>query len=98
MRRAPVGAVVGRSPTSASARPSSAIVVTLLIDNSESLRGRPITVAAMSGDILARTLQRCGVKVEILGFTTRAWKGGQSRERRIAAGKLPNPGRPLNKP
>jgi len=57
------------------------------------MRGRPITVAAMSGDILARTLERCGVKVEILGFTTRAWKGGQSRERWIAAGKPPNPGR-----
>ena len=52
-------------------------VVTLLIDNSGSMRGRPITVAAMSADILARTLERCGVKVEILGFTTRAWKGGQ---------------------
>ena len=57
------------------------------------MRGRPITVAAMSADILARTLERCGVKVEILGFTTRAWKGGQSRERWIAAGKPPNPGR-----
>jgi cobaltochelatase CobT len=68
-------------------------VVTLLIDNSGSMRGRPITVAAMSGDILARTLERCGVKVEILGFTTRAWKGGQARERWIAAGKPPNPGR-----
>src|SRR5438552_1961756 len=68
-------------------------VVTLLIDNSGSMRGRPITVAAMSGDILARTLERCGVKVEILGFTTRAWKGGQSRERWIGAGKPPNPGR-----
>jgi len=68
-------------------------VVTLLIDNSGSMRGRPITVAAMSGDILARTLERCGVKVEILGFTTRAWKGGQSRERWIAAGKPQNPGR-----
>src|SRR5215468_2395533 len=68
-------------------------VVSLLIDNSGSMRGRPITVAAMSGDILARTLERCGVKVEILGFTTRAWKGGQSRERWIAAGKPPNPGR-----
>ncbi len=56
-------------------------VVTLLIDNSGSMRGRPITVAAMSADILARTLERCGVKIEILGFTTRAWKGGQSRER-----------------
>jgi cobaltochelatase CobT len=68
-------------------------VVSLLIDNSGSMRGRPITVAAMSSDILARTLERCGVKVEILGFTTRAWKGGQSRERWIAAGKPPNPGR-----
>ena len=68
-------------------------VVTLLIDNSGSMRGRPITVAAMSADILARTLERCGVKVEILGFTTRMWKGGQSRERWIAAGKPPSPGR-----
>jgi cobaltochelatase CobT len=68
-------------------------VVALLIDNSGSMRGRPITVAAMSADILARTLERCGVKVEILGFTTRAWKGGQARERWIAAGKPPNPGR-----
>jgi cobaltochelatase CobT len=68
-------------------------VVSLLIDNSGSMRGRPITVAAMSADILARTLERCGVKVEILGFTTRMWKGGQSRERWIAAGKPPNPGR-----
>ncbi|HYU12889.1 MAG TPA: cobaltochelatase subunit CobT [Stellaceae bacterium] len=68
-------------------------VVSLLIDNSGSMRGRPITVAAMSADILARTLERCGVKVEILGFTTRAWKGGQARERWIAAGKPPNPGR-----
>ncbi len=57
------------------------------------MRGRPITVAAMSADILARTLERCGVKVEILGFTTRAWKGGQAREQWIAAGKPPNPGR-----
>ena len=55
-------------------------VVTLLLDNSGSMRGRPITVAASCADILARTLERCGVKVEILGFTTRAWKGGQSRE------------------
>jgi len=55
-------------------------VVTLLLDNSGSMRGRPITVAATCADILARTLERCGVKVEILGFTTRAWKGGQSRE------------------
>ena len=68
-------------------------VVTLLLDNSGSMRGRPITVAAMCGDILARTLERCGVKVEILGFTTRAWKGGQSRERWIAAGKPREPGR-----
>jgi cobaltochelatase CobT len=68
-------------------------VVTLLIDNSGSMRGRPITVAAMSADILARTLERCGVKVEVLGFTTRMWKGGQSRERWIAAGKPVNPGR-----
>src|SRR6266853_1779887 len=68
-------------------------VVSLLIDNSGSMRGRPITVAAMSADILARTLERCGVKVEILGFTTRAWKGGQSREQWLAAGKPPNPGR-----
>jgi cobaltochelatase CobT len=68
-------------------------VVTLLIDNSGSMRGRPITVAAMSADILARTLERCAVKVEILGFTTRAWKGGQARERWITAGKPPNPGR-----
>ncbi len=59
-------------------------VVTLLIDNSGSMRGRPITVAATCADILARTLERCGVKVEILGFTTRAWKGGQSREAWLA--------------
>ncbi|MDY0882443.1 cobaltochelatase subunit CobT [Dongia soli] len=68
-------------------------VVTLLIDNSGSMRGRPITVAAMTGDILARTLERCGVKVEILGFTTRMWKGGQSREAWIAANKPSSPGR-----
>ncbi len=68
-------------------------VVTLLIDNSGSMRGRPITVAAMSADILARTLERCGVKVEVLGFTTRMWKGGQSREKWISAGKPANPGR-----
>jgi cobaltochelatase CobT len=67
--------------------------VTLLIDNSGSMRGRPITVAATCADILARTLERCGVKVEILGFTTRAWKGGQSRESWLQAGKLANPGR-----
>ncbi len=68
-------------------------VVTLLIDNSGSMRGRPIGVAAMTADILARTLERCNVKVEILGFTTRAWKGGQARERWVAAGKPANPGR-----
>lgn len=68
-------------------------VVTLLLDNSGSMRGRPITVAATCADILARTLERCGVKVEILGFTTRAWKGGQSREAWLAGGKPPNPGR-----
>ena len=68
-------------------------VVTLLLDNSGSMRGRPITVAATCADILARTLERCGVKVEILGFTTRAWKGGQSREAWLAAGKSANPGR-----
>jgi cobaltochelatase CobT len=68
-------------------------VVTLLLDNSGSMRGRPITVAATCADILARTLERCGVKVEILGFTTRAWKGGQSRETWLQAGKPPNPGR-----
>jgi cobaltochelatase CobT len=68
-------------------------VVTLLIDNSGSMRGRPISVAAMSADILARTLERCGVKVEILGFTTRAWKGGQSREKWVVEGKRPSPGR-----
>jgi cobaltochelatase CobT len=68
-------------------------VVTLLLDNSGSMRGRPITVAATCADILARTLERCGVKVEILGFTTRAWKGGQSRESWLQAGKPTNPGR-----
>ncbi len=68
-------------------------VVTLLIDNSGSMRGRPITLAAMSADILSRTLERCGVKVEILGFTTRAWKGGQSREKWLSAGKPARPGR-----
>jgi cobaltochelatase CobT len=68
-------------------------VVTLLIDNSGSMRGRPITVAAMCGDILARTLERCAVKVEVLGFTTRAWKGGQARERWVQEGKPRNPGR-----
>jgi cobaltochelatase CobT len=68
-------------------------VVTLLIDNSGSMRGRPITVAATCADILARTLERCGVKVEILGFTTRAWKGGQAREEWLRAGKPARPGR-----
>jgi cobaltochelatase CobT len=68
-------------------------VVTLLLDNSGSMRGRPITVAATCADVLARTLERCGVKVEILGFTTRAWKGGQSREQWLTAGKPANPGR-----
>ncbi|MCP4329193.1 MAG: cobaltochelatase subunit CobT [Alphaproteobacteria bacterium] len=68
-------------------------VVSLLIDNSGSMRGRPISVAAMSADILARTLERCGVKVEILGFTTRAWKGGRAREKWLSAGKPSNPGR-----
>lgn len=68
-------------------------VVTLLIDNSGSMRGRPISIAAISADILARTLERVGVKVEVLGFTTRAWKGGQSREAWLAAGRPPQPGR-----
>jgi cobaltochelatase CobT len=68
-------------------------VVTLLLDNSGSMRGRPITVAATCADILARTLERCGVKVEILGFTTRAWKGGQSREAWLQSGKPAAPGR-----
>src|SRR3954454_15196251 len=68
-------------------------VVTLLLDNSGSMRGRPITVAATCADILARTLERCGVSVEILGFTTRAWKGGQAREKWLKDGKPPNPGR-----
>ena len=68
-------------------------VVTLLIDNSGSMRGRPISIAAISADIMARTLERCGVKTEILGFTTRAWKGGQSREAWLAGGKPAHPGR-----
>jgi len=68
-------------------------IVSILIDNSGSMRGRPITIAAISADILARTLERCGVKVEILGFTTKAWKGGQSREQWINEGKATNPGR-----
>ena len=68
-------------------------IVTLLIDNSGSMRGRPITIAAICADIMARTLERCGVKVEILGFTTKAWKGGQSREQWINEGKPTYPGR-----
>lgn len=68
-------------------------VVTLLLDNSGSMRGRPISIAAISADVLARTLERCQVKVEILGFTTRAWKGGQSREAWLAAHRPPSPGR-----
>ncbi|RYZ56986.1 MAG: cobaltochelatase subunit CobT, partial [Proteobacteria bacterium] len=68
-------------------------VVTLLIDNSGSMRGRPISIAAICADILARTLERCDVKTEILGFTTRAWKGGQSREAWLAAGRPAAPGR-----
>ncbi|TPE62859.1 cobaltochelatase subunit CobT [Sandaracinobacter neustonicus] len=68
-------------------------VVTLLIDNSGSMRGRPISIAAISADILARTLERCAVKTEILGFTTRAWKGGQSREKWLASGRPAKPGR-----
>ena len=68
-------------------------VVTLLLDNSGSMRGRPITIAAVTADILARTLERCGVKVEILGFTTKAWKGGKSREAWQVAGKPEKPGR-----
>jgi len=68
-------------------------IVTLLIDNSGSMRGRPISIAAISADILARTLERVGVKVEVLGFTTRAWKGGQSREKWLADGRPTQPGR-----
>ena len=68
-------------------------IVSLLIDNSGSMRGRPITVAALCSDILARTLERCLIKTEILGFTTKAWKGGESREKWIKNGKPPNPGR-----
>jgi cobaltochelatase CobT len=68
-------------------------VVTLLLDNSGSMRGRPISIAAICADVLARTLERCDVKVEILGFTTRAWKGGQAREKWLAAGRPPAPGR-----
>jgi cobaltochelatase CobT len=68
-------------------------VVSLVIDNSGSMRGRPITVAATCADILARTLERCGVKVEVLGFTTKAWKGGQAREKWLHGGKPATPGR-----
>ena len=68
-------------------------IVSLLIDNSGSMRGRPITVAALCSDILARTLERCFIKTEILGFTTKAWKGGKSREKWIENGKPSNPGR-----
>jgi len=68
-------------------------IVSLLIDNSGSMRGRPITVAALCADILARTLERCLIKIEILGFTTKAWKGGYSREKWIKNGKISNPGR-----
>jgi cobaltochelatase CobT len=68
-------------------------VVTLLIDNSGSMRGRPISIAAISADVLARTLERCGVKTEVLGFTTSAWKGGRSREQWLAGGKPAHPGR-----
>ena len=68
-------------------------VVTLLLDNSGSMRGRPISIAAICADVLARTLERCQVKVEILGFTTRAWKGGQARERWLSAGREQMPGR-----
>ncbi len=68
-------------------------VVTILLDNSGSMRGRPISIAAICADVLARTLERCSVKVEILGFTTRAWKGGQSREAWLAAGRPQLPGR-----
>ena len=68
-------------------------VVTLLLDNSGSMRGRPISIAAICADVLARTLERCDVKVEILGFTTRAWKGGQAREKWLADGRPQNPGR-----
>jgi cobaltochelatase CobT len=68
-------------------------IVSLLIDNSGSMRGRPISIAAMCADVLARTLERCGVSSEILGFTTRAWKGGQSREQWLSDGRPPHPGR-----
>ncbi len=68
-------------------------VVTLLLDNSGSMRGRPISIAAICADVMARTLERCDVKVEILGFTTKAWKGGQSREKWLQEGRAATPGR-----
>jgi cobaltochelatase CobT len=68
-------------------------VVSILIDNSGSMRGRPIAIAAICADILTRTLERCGVATEVLGFTTRAWKGGQSREAWLSEGRPPHPGR-----
>ena len=68
-------------------------IVTLLIDNSGSMRGRPITIAALCADILSRTLERCSVKVEVLGFTTKNWKGGKSREAWTKGGKPKSPGR-----
>jgi len=68
-------------------------IVSCLIDNSGSMRGRPILSAAITADMMARTLERCGVKVEILGFTTRAWKGGRARERWLATGQPSQPGR-----
>ena len=68
-------------------------IVTLLIDNSGSMRGRPITIAAISTDILAKTLERCGVKVEVLGFTTKTWKGGRARDSWIKSNKPEKPGR-----
>ncbi len=68
-------------------------VVTLLLDNSGSMRGRPISIAAICADVLSRTLERCAVKVEVLGFTTKAWKGGQSREKWLAEGRPQQPGR-----
>ena len=68
-------------------------VVTLLLDNSGSMRGRPISIAAICADVLASTLERCDVKVEVLGFTTRAWKGGQAREKWLAEGRVQQPGR-----
>ena len=68
-------------------------IVSLLLDNSGSMRGRPVMLAAMSADILARTLERCGVKCEVLGFTTKEWKGGQARQKWLAAGKPKQPGR-----